>query len=145
MMPVMLELEEVSRLVAQAVQMGYMQAVQVYDPPQDLLRKAEFLEEPIVKRVIATEGQTVDIDFDTGEVSVDSKVLDEPYISTPTQRDEGVSFPVTVPEGMAFVMGDNRMNSTDSRSEKIGMIDTRYILGKAVFRIYPFDRIGFIS
>ena len=72
-------------------------------------------------------------------------VLEEPYISTPTTVNEGVAFPVTVPEGKVFVLGDNRQNSTDSRSEMIGMIDTRYILGKAVFRIFPFDKIGMLS
>lgn len=99
---------------------------------------------PIIKRIIAMENQKVDIDFETGDVYVDDQKLDEPYISSPTTVDEGVSFPVIVPEGKVFVMGDNRKDSLDSRSEKIGMIDTRYILGKAVFRIYPLDSIGFI-
>ncbi len=87
----------------------------------------------------------MDINFETGEVSVDGKILDEPYISTPTTVNEGISFPITVPEGKVFVMGDNRQNSIDSRSEAIGLIDTRYILGKAIFRIFPFDKIGMLS
>lgn len=101
--------------------------------------------EPIIKRIIAMENQKVDINFETGEVSVDGKILDEPYISTPTTVNEGISFPITVPEGKVFVMGDNRQNSIDSRSEAIGLIDTRYILGKAIFRIFPFDKIGMLS
>lgn len=99
---------------------------------------------PIIKRIIAMENQTVDINFETGDVYVDDQKLEEPYISSPTTVSEGVDFPVTVPEGKVFVMGDNRQDSLDSRSEKIGMIDTRYILGKAVLRIFPLDSIGFI-
>lgn len=99
---------------------------------------------PIIKRIIAMENQTVDIDFETGDVFVDGQKLDEPYISSPTTVSEGVAFPVTVPEGKVFVMGDNRQDSLDSRSQKIGMIDTRYILGKAVLRVFPLDSIGFI-
>lgn len=98
--------------------------------------------EPIVKRIIALAGQTVDIDFTTGKVSVDGVVLDEPYISTPTTVKYDVSFPVEIPEGKVFVMGDNRQHSVDSRKESIGMIDTRYILGKAIFRVFPFDQFG---
>lgn len=99
----------------------------------------------IIKRVIATGGQTVDIDFEKGVVYVDGVALEEPYVRTPTNRSFDVTFPVIVPEGCVFVMGDNRNNSTDSRSSFIGdegMVDTRYILGKALFRIYPFDTVG---
>ena len=92
---------------------------------------------PIVKRVIATEGQTVDIDFDAGVVYVDGEVLEEPYTREPTWLDEGLEFPVTVPEGCVFVMGDNRNNSKDSRYADLGPIDTRHILGRAVFLIWP--------
>ena len=93
--------------------------------------------EPIVKRVIATEGQKVDIDFEKGIVYVDDKALDEPYVNAPTLTKEGVEFPVTVPEGHIFVMGDNRNMSTDSRSPMIGFIDVRYVLGKVEGRITP--------
>ncbi len=100
---------------------------------------------PIIKRVIATENQTVNIDFEAGIVYVDGKALKEPYISTDTHRKDDLEFPAIVPKGCIFVLGDNRMVSLDSRSSKIGdngMIDTRYILGKAVFRIWPFNKIG---
>ncbi len=93
--------------------------------------------EPIIKRVIATEGQTVDIDFNSGVVSVDGKLLDEPYVNTPTTLYEGVTFPLTVKEGCVFVLGDNRNNSKDSRNPEIGQIDRREILGKAIFLFYP--------
>ena len=92
---------------------------------------------PIVKRVIAVGGQTVDIDFDHGIVYVDGKELDEPYILEKNYRSFDVSFPLTVPEGFLFVMGDNRNDSLDSRSSRIGLIDERYVLGKAVMRILP--------
>ncbi len=105
-----------------------------------VLTKREFSREPIVKRVIATEGQTVDINFYTGEVWVDDVLLDEPYINEPTVRQLDVSFPVTIPEGCIFVMGDNRNKSTDSRASTIGFVDTRCVLGKAVNIIWPVSR-----
>ena len=92
---------------------------------------------PIVKRVIATQGQTVDIDFDAGIVFVDGQALDEPYVNTPTNLPEGVSFPLQVEENCYFVMGDNRNNSRDSRSPEIGQVDRREILGKAFFLMFP--------
>lgn len=100
---------------------------------------------PIIKRIIATEGQTVDIDFEQGIVYVDGVALDEPFTKTPTNVKYEVEFPVIVDEGCVFVLGDNRNNSLDSRSSRIGeygMIDTRYILGKAIFRVLPFDKMG---
>lgn len=92
---------------------------------------------PIVKRVIATEGQIVDIDFKQGVVYVDGKPLDEPYTWTPTNLDEGVKFPLEVDEGCIFVMGDNRNGSKDSRSPEIGLVDNREILGKVIFLFLP--------
>ena len=101
--------------------------------------------EPIIKRVIATEGQTVDIDFDAGIVYVDGVALKEDYTYTPTNVDEGIVFPITIAEGCIFVLGDNRADSLDSRSSSIGengLINTRYVLGHAIFRLFPFDMIG---
>lgn len=93
--------------------------------------------ECIIKRVIATEGQVVDIDFVAGIVYVDGEALDEPYIYAPTNRPEGMRFPLTVEEGCIFVMGDNRPDSMDSRDPQIGLIDEREILGRAIFLIWP--------
>ena len=101
--------------------------------------------DPLVKRLIAVGGDTVDIDFSTGTVSVNGTVLEETYISAPTTQNFDVVFPVTVPEGTVFVMGDNRPNSKDSRSTEIGFLDERDILGKVLFRVLPLSRIGAVS
>ena len=110
---------------------------------------------PIIKRVIATEGQTVDIDFERGVVFVDGQELSEDYCLTPTNLYEGVAFPLTVDEGCIFVMGDNRNESKDSRSPDIGLVDCREVIGRAVFLVFPgdtnstgtrdFKRIGVLS
>ena len=92
---------------------------------------------PIVKRIIATEGQVVDIDFETGVVTIDGIAIDEPYIKNLTKLSEGVTFPLKVEPGCVFVMGDNRMNSKDSRDPIIGQIDKREILGKAIVLFLP--------
>lgn len=119
-----------------------------------VLRKESFLTEPIVKRVIATEGQTVDIDFASGSVYVDGTLLEEDYINEPTFQEEGTEFPLTVPEGSIFVMGDNRNHSDDSRNSRLGTVDKRYVIGRAVLLAFPgadidtekkdFGRIGWI-
>ncbi len=111
--------------------------------------------ECVIKRVIAVEGQTIDIDFATGTVYVDGVALEEEYISSPTIDQEGMSFPLLVEEGHVFCMGDNRCNSADSRDPDIGLIDEREILGKAIFLLMPgtnggkepaqYDRIGVID
>ena len=93
--------------------------------------------EAIVKRVIATEGQIVDIDFAAGIVYVDGKALDETYTHTPTNYPEGMAFPLLVEEGCYFVLGDNRNNSRDSRHPDIGLVDRREILGKAILLVLP--------
>ncbi len=101
---------------------------------------------PIIKRIIATEGQKVDIK--NGLVFVDDVQLDEPYARTSTQPKGEIVFPVVVPEGCVFVLGDNRAESMDSRDPRIGeygMIDTRYILGHAVFRLFPLNRMGSLN
>ena len=113
--------------------------------------------EPIIKRVIATEGQTVDIDFENGIVYVDGVALEEDYTYTATNIQEGVQFPLTVEAGCVFAMGDNRNRSRDSRYPDIGLIDERQILGQAVYLFIPgpgdgefgskrdFSRIGVID
>lgn len=104
-----------------------------------IITQPNAFDEPIVKRIIATENQVVDINFATGDVFVDGVLLDEPYINNPTTNNEGISFPVTVPENHVFVMGDNRQGSTDSRSDKIGFIHEDYIMGVAKYRIFSLD------
>ena len=110
------------------------------------------LNEPIIKRVIATEGQTVDIDYETGVVYVDGEAVDETQFglengitTRPYSTLEAMVFPQTVPEGCVFVLGDNRSVSKDGRYTEVGMVDTRHILGEAVFTLYPFDRFGVIE
>ena len=92
---------------------------------------------PIVKRVIATEGQLVDIDFENGIVYVDNVPLDEPYINSLTKLNEGTRFPLVVEENCIFVLGDNRGVSRDSRDPVIGQVDRREVLGKALFLMIP--------
>lgn len=99
---------------------------------------------PLAKRVIAVGGDVVDINGNTGEVIINGAVLKENYIAAPTVL-EDVVFPVTVPAGKVFVMGDNRQHSLDSRSTEVGFIDERDLLGKVVYRIKPANRIGAIS
>ena len=93
--------------------------------------------ETLIKRIIALEGDTVDIDFATGDVRVNGELLSEPYILAPTTKTGQVVFPLTVPQGCCFVMGDNRPGSLDSRSEEVGFIDCRNIMGKVFFRLMP--------
>ena len=87
--------------------------------------------------VIATQGQIVDMDFENGIVYVDGLPLEEDYVNTPTNLDEGNVFPQIVEEGCVFVMGDNRNNSKDSRSPEIGQVDTREVLGKVALLLFP--------
>lgn len=98
------------------------------------------LNKPIIKRVIATEGQSLSIDFNTGDVVVDGAVLDEPYIKDLTVKQGDAEIPEVIPEGMVFVMGDNRNHSTDSRFTAVGMIAEEDIIGEAQYIVYPFDR-----
>ena len=115
----------------------------------DVIVVIDALNEPIIKRVVATEGQTVDLDTETGIVYVNGVARDESKYGIengitfihPNAVDP-LEFPLTVPENHIFVLGDNRKVSNDSRYGEIGLIDERKVLGKAIFNIYPFDKIG---
>ena len=102
-------------------------------------------EHPLIKRIIATEFQEVDIDFEAGVVYVDGKALEEPYVNAPPTSQYDMEFPQTVPEGCVFLLGDNRNESLDSRSSAVGMVDTRYIMGRALFRLLPVNQIGKVN
>ena len=106
---------------------------------------AKRYDEVLVKRVIAKEGDTVDIDYDTGIVYVNGEALDEPYIAERIRFKGDVQMPCTVPEGCIFAMGDNRNHSTDSRESTVGMVPYESIIGRVVFRFFPFDRIGTVK
>lgn len=112
----------------------------------DDVYSAPGLEKCIVKRVIAVGGQTLDIDFNTGTVTRDGEVLDEKYVNGSTVVDEGgFSFPITVPDGYVFVMGDNREHSTDSRSTLVGLIPEDNVSGRVVAKYYPFSEFKIIK
>lgn len=124
-----------------------------YTPRQGdvvVLRKEGFIESdaPIVKRVIAVGGQHVQVDYSTGTVAVNGKTLDEPYINEimvdPNNHFMNV-LDVTVPEGSIYVMGDNRNHSSDSRDERLGTVDERYVLGRALCVMLPFQDFGAIE
>lgn len=111
-----------------------------YTPKQGdivVIRKESFGTVPIIKRVIAVEGQTVGIDFDEGVVYVDGEALEEDYTYTPTTRRIDFGNDIVVPEGCIFVLGDNRNGSTDSRDDRIGCVDERLVMGKALFLLLP--------
>ena len=117
----------------------------LYHPKQGdivVLRKQTLMDEPIVKRIIATEGQTVDIDFTLGRVFVDGELLQEDYVNDLTYLDEGTQFPLTLGEGELFLMGDNRNRSRDAR---LGCVDTRYIMGRVYFTLFPVKNIGVVK
>lgn len=122
-----------------------------YTPEQGdvvVLRKESFMAEPIVKRVIATGGQHVSIDYASSTVTVDGVVLDEPYINEmmgyPIDTEMTIS-DVVVPEGSIFVMGDNRNHSSDSRHQRLGTVDERYVLGRVLCVIFPFSSFGTVE
>ena len=116
----------------------------------DVVIVANALEDPIIKRVIATEGQTVDFDPVLKEVTVDgvplfgetfgieNGITDVPDFGAEVM----MQFPQTVPENCVFVLGDNRVNSKDSRFKVVGMVDKRNILGKAILNLYPFSLVN---
>lgn len=115
------------------------------DTDGETVIKNQGLEKRIIKRVIATEGQTVDIDFIEHTVKVDGELRDEPFIAEATSYNPGgFEYPITVPKGYVFVMGDNRNNSTDSRDSHVGLVKKDDIMGEAVFRFYPISKFGFI-
>ena len=120
-----------------------------YTPEQGdivvLTKEFQNVDTPIVKRIIATGGQTVHIDYSTSTVYVYGVALDEPYINELMRMPMGETITdVTVPEGSVFVMGDNRNNSSDSRVPELGTVDERYILGEVLLVLFPFQNFGIV-
>lgn len=110
-----------------------------------VIKHGEKFDKPIIKRIIATEGQSLKINFSDGSVYVNGEKLNETYIKEPMWLRGDAVIPAVIPQGYCFVMGDNRNNSSDSRTKVIGLIPYENIIGKAKFIFYPFDRIRVIE
>ncbi len=131
-------LEDQDRLVATSL---------MYEPKNGdivVVTKPTTRNEPLIKRVIAVGGQTLEINFEENAVYVDGERVYEPYIREPMDPDDndGEILRVEVPEGHVYIMGDNRNDSWDSRAEEVGVVDNRHILGKILYRVMPYDKLG---
>lgn len=112
----------------------------------DIVIVNRYVEEPLVKRVIAVGGDRLQIDDETGEVRINGEVIDEPYIQGITHSLGFGPLEQTVPEGCVFVMGDNRQRSKDSRyMDEVGFVDEEDLIGKAIFRFLPINKMGSVS
>lgn len=114
-----------------------------YQPQRgDIIVLQQAGKKPYIKRIIAVEGDTVDIDFNLHTVKVNGEILDENYILEPIARSGDMIFPLTVDKDCVFVLGDNRNNSTDSRFSSVGQVMDEDIMGKATIRLFPFTDFG---
>ena len=114
-----------------------------YQPQRgDIIVLQQAGKKPYIKRIIAVEGDTVDIDFNLHTVKVNGEILDEKYILEPIARSGDMIFPLTVDKDCVFVLGDNRNNSTDSRFSSVGQVMDEDIMGKATIRLFPFTDFG---
>lgn len=111
-----------------------------------IIKRGKYLDTPLIKRIIATENQIIDINYFTDKVMIDNEELHENYIREKNLWLQGdIDLPCKIPKDHVWVMGDNRNNSTDSRFTEVGLIPIKNIIGKAVYRISPFDNIGKID
>ncbi len=106
-----------------------------------VITQPNVLNEPLIKRVVAVGGDTIDINFITGDVTINGQIVDEPFIKAKTHSKGDFQGPITIPEGYVFVMGDNRNDSLDSRYNVIGLIDERYVLGVVDYRLFPMGEV----
>lgn len=118
----------------------------ILNAENEVVNSGSSLTKNIIKRVIAVGGQTLDIDVNSNVIYVDGVALEEDYINEQELESAGIfSYPITIPEGYIFVMGDNRNHSTDSRSSSVGLVEVEDVLGKTFFRYAPFNEIGFVG
>lgn len=124
--------------------------VVVFDPTSE---QSNVFGNALIKRIIATGGEWIDIDFENWEVKISAdgqnwETLDESYVkyvNGATMKDASDKYPMQIPEGYLFVMGDNRNGSTDSRSHYLGLVDERYVIGRALFRLFPLNNVGLLN